>query len=309
MEDWLPAVIAALVTGFFAYSVGIKQGESSGVIDDRKAWRDYFRGVWIKELTWVVMNYNQNSYCHDNLLNTVAYLKHQYMVRMNPKLDNKILDHIEKLHKMIDDGDQKSDINECADYIVHMMSRLLKEDWERVKTDLSLLGKFPAINVLILSGLYAAIVHLIVSFTAYNPDKGWLLWGGIGIATLVIVKLILGELEKIPEFRQVFYPNFLDDFPNLGDENNNEKKKAHLENYEQRTRLENAIRKIFVLVLAIVSISIVIAILVVLLRAFEIMPTLSVQVVFGSILLVFLILIIVITAKIFLRIIQRKGGS
>lgn len=111
--------ITALITSFFNKKAQDKEHLMNYVVQERKQWRDFIRKKSIKFISL-------------NEISEKQKILYQMQIRLNPddSMDNKIIDIMEKY---IEPG--------CILYekdFIKEISKLLKEDWERVKREVSI---------------------------------------------------------------------------------------------------------------------------------------------------------------------------
>lgn len=114
MGDLLAAALGALGGAILAYSVAVRNIHHSAVVQERKAWRDTVRHL--TEQLALALEANDHP--------KIRHLRRQMRMRLNPgdEHDNGILaaDNVDELTRRV--------------------AVLLKDDWERVKLEASLLG-------------------------------------------------------------------------------------------------------------------------------------------------------------------------
>lgn len=151
------AIIAAIITGIFAFAVGKLSSKDQYVTQQRQDWRSYLRN-WIEEFTILVktsekMSWNTKSlsienektYYKETINIKIESMINALIVRLNPERDDRLIHYLmEALEKAKFD----------TDLITFYLSRYLKQDWENVKTATSILGDTPKLNLIFTIALF-----------------------------------------------------------------------------------------------------------------------------------------------------------
>lgn len=153
-------ILAALVTGIFAFVAGKNNSKGAYVTKQREDWRSYLR-EWVVELTQLVDEYNSFTKYYVNekqrLFRVISSKINAIIVRLNPVRDDKFINYLlnncnENEGKKEGDEDIDQDINHIEhlnmEVITYYISKLLKEDWERVKHNTSVFGETLFLNII-----------------------------------------------------------------------------------------------------------------------------------------------------------------
>lgn len=140
-SELISAIIAAIITAWFAKNSSDKRNSLDFITKERQKWRDDIRKE-TEEVTDIIANYQVGrlscSKAIIELQKAIAFFK----IRLNPiddKEDEKILDSLYELQKFIRYSDRqvKKQINILLKNFQSRTALLLKHDWERSKAEIS----------------------------------------------------------------------------------------------------------------------------------------------------------------------------
>lgn len=188
--------ITALASVLGTLYVAQLKRDDENIISQRKSWRDYLREWTIK--------FSEEYLCKADV-NKLEKMRNELHVRINPHRDEKLIGKVDNVIADINNNlTKKTEIKiEELNTITYMISLLLKHDWDRVKIDNSFFGRFIPLNVLI---LLTTMICSIIYFTGTEVISEY----GKGLSFISFLfhfKLIIGELSKYREVREVLNSN------------------------------------------------------------------------------------------------------
>jgi len=188
-------IFVAFIAGMATIVVASGNNHSRYVTGDREKWRDFIR-VWIKKTTILIYD-GKNA-------NQLETQKSEIILRLNPNRDLVLRNQINNLS--VNSLDKVKDLN----IVIDSLQKLLKHEWEKIKKGHSLLGGsyFLNISLIALLGwyLYKANNYTNIEIISINIKYA------LSLIFILLGKLLVVELEKIPYLRDKASINIFDNF-------------------------------------------------------------------------------------------------
>lgn len=173
----LETILASIASIFGTLYVTKAKSNDKHIVQQRQDWRELLRN-YIHELSEIDFSTSITSKLLD-----VRMIRNKFYVRINPYRDKPIIDEFDKLIRNMQKHN-KNTTAECigsVNKITQMTSKLLKHDWDRIKSDQSIIGSPYLIgrifNILVLISTSSLIVSLLVNTWSINENiviKDWI---------------------------------------------------------------------------------------------------------------------------------------
>lgn len=124
-------VIATAISSIISYIINKKNVQLQYITTERSKWRSDLRKKSKRIISVLYSDIND-----DEKKRELISIKHQLALKMNPEddYDMLILDEVERLEEHPNQGEEKQ--------LVHLLSYLLKHDWERAKKEARLSNNY-----------------------------------------------------------------------------------------------------------------------------------------------------------------------
>ena len=174
-------LLGSLITAFVTKKNADKNQMMQYIVQERKKWRDDIRSETEKII------YSKN-------ISAIKKYKSYMQIRLNPDDDKHILDQIDKI---INEQEKQEEWEKYSG----LVARLLKNDWERSKNEVTsgVILKMIAILVLVISGyvfvMYDSITKYLIDIPIPKSELAIMCFGlGIYLLVCYFIKYLVNSL-------------------------------------------------------------------------------------------------------------------